>query len=65
MSHQCLKQFMAQTHSVSHITITTDTGSRNRAQAPNTHSCLHLAVSHKQTPQPVTSMNLITTGDLN
>ena len=42
MSHHCLKHFMAQTHSMSHTHITTNTGSRKRAQAP------HIATARAQ-----------------
>ena len=34
MSHHCLKHFMAQTHTMSHSNITTNTGSKVRAQTP-------------------------------
>ena len=65
MSHHCLKHFMAQACSMSHTNITTDTGSRKRAQTPNERllmSCLHLAVSHKLSPQLMPIDSRLNTG---
>ena len=58
MSHHCLNHFMDQTHTMSHTSITTNTGSRKRPQALNTRmhmSCLLSAVSHKLSPQYMTA----------
>ena len=62
-----LSQALHGSHSLSLTNITTNTGSKERAQASNTRmhmSCLQFTVSHQQILQHVTSLILITTSNL-